>query len=179
MLYKPSMQTEWHCLAVHKNTRKEYAGVEKQVTDFIISLSSFRGATALLVAAIATGCNSLVVAQARYCNSFQLTHMAREIVRTMLGRCQSIESAMAAKGKTINCYSAHKFASTVSFGMYISVSERRRSQPCGKNVDVPFRAVLPTEVEESARADSTHISTTKCPWINSHPYRGYKGCGQI
>ena len=28
---KPSMQTEWYCLAVHKNTRKrtwEYAGVE-------------------------------------------------------------------------------------------------------------------------------------------------------
>ena len=47
---------------------------------------------ALLVAAVPTGCNSLV-AQARYCNSFQLTHMSRE------DHAQSIESAMVAQRK--------------------------------------------------------------------------------
>ena len=50
--------------------------------DGIVSISVrhsyciIRGTTALLVAAIANGCNSLV-AQTSYCNSFQLTHMPR------------------------------------------------------------------------------------------------------
>ena len=52
---------------------------------------------------IATGCNMLV-AQARLCSSFRLTHMSRE------DHAQSIESAMAAKGKTRNCCSTHNFA---------------------------------------------------------------------
>ena len=33
---KPSMQREWYCLAVHKNTRErtfEYAGAEKQTAE--------------------------------------------------------------------------------------------------------------------------------------------------
>jgi len=33
---KPSMQSEWYCLAVHKYTREcifEYAGAEKQTTE--------------------------------------------------------------------------------------------------------------------------------------------------
>jgi len=37
---KPSMQREWYCLVVHKNTHErtfEYMGAEKQ-TDFVISL---------------------------------------------------------------------------------------------------------------------------------------------
>ena len=64
------------------------------------------------VAAVATGCNSLV-AQARYCNSIQLMHMSREDHAPSI----DVESAMAAKEKTRNCYSTHNFASTVSFGM--------------------------------------------------------------
>ena len=36
---------------------------------------------------------------------------------------------------------------------HVSVSERQQSRPCGQNLRVPFlRAVLPPEVEESARA---------------------------
>ena len=67
-----------------------------------------RGATTLLVAAVATS-NSLVV----QASLFQLTHMSRD------DHAQSIELAMAANGlgKTKNYYSAHNFASTVSFGM--------------------------------------------------------------
>ena len=51
---------------------------------------------------------------------------------------------------------------------HVSVSERERSRPCGQNLCVPFpRAVLPPEVEESARAmvangeTKAFISTTK------------------
>ena len=36
---------------------------------------------------------------------------------------------------------------------HVRVSEQQRSRPCGQNLRVPFsRAVLPPEVEESARA---------------------------
>ena len=60
------------------------------------------------------GATTLLVAQAKYYSPFQLTHMPRED-RAQSG--QLIESAMAAKGKTRNYYSAHNITSTVSFGM--------------------------------------------------------------
>ena len=62
----------------------------------------------------APGYNSLVV-QATRCSSFQLTHMSRE------DHVRSIDPAMASKGKTKTYYSAHNFASTVSFSMWASV----------------------------------------------------------
>ena len=59
---------------------------------------------------IATGCNSLV-AQARRCSSFKLTHMSCE------DHAQLIKSTMASKGKTRTYHSTHNFPSTVTFGM--------------------------------------------------------------
>ena len=94
---------------------------------------------------------------------------ARSVTPTMVRGSQREE--------TRNCYSAHNFASTVSF----SISERQQSRPCGQNLRVnlrvPFlRTVLPPEVRESARAMATngdqwrdksaHISTAKV----QHPY---------
>ena len=47
---------------------------------------------------VATGC-ILLVAQARYCSSFQLTHMSRE------DHGRVVALAMASKGKTRTYYS--------------------------------------------------------------------------
>ena len=66
-----------------------------------------RGATALLVAGVSIGCNSLV-AQARDRNSFRLMHMPRG------NHAQSIASN---GGLREDYYSGHNFDSTVSFGM--------------------------------------------------------------
>ena len=53
---------------------------------------------------VATGCKSLV-AQARYCSSFQLKHISRE------DHAPSRSSQQwRPKEKTRNCYSAHNFA---------------------------------------------------------------------
>ena len=46
---------------------------------------------------VATGCNWLVVIRARYCSSFELTHMSCE------DHAQSIESAMAEDKKLLQC----------------------------------------------------------------------------
>ena len=71
--------------------------MEMTVTVILIYLRyTFRGETALLVAALQlVGCNSLD-AHVRYCSSFQLTYMSRET-----------------KSKN----TANNFASMVSFGM--------------------------------------------------------------
>ena len=59
---------------------------------------------------------------------------------------------MATERKTRHYYSTHNLASTVSYGMQVSVNDQL-SRPCGENLRVPFlRMVLPPEVEESARA---------------------------
>ena len=69
---------------------------------------------------VATGCDS-TVAQARYCNSFQLTHMPREdrasSVDVRQRRSIELSQQWRPKEKTRNCYSAHNIASTVSFGI--------------------------------------------------------------
>ena len=70
----------------------------------------YRGATALLVAAMQPRLR-LAIAQAKYCNSFQLTHMPCG------NHAQSRSRAMATKRKTRHYYSTHNLASTVSFGM--------------------------------------------------------------
>ena len=71
-----------------------------------------RGNHAPGIAAVATGCN-LLVAQARYCNSFQLLmHMPNG------NHAQSIASNGGQRED-----SAHNCASTVSFGMYASVND--------------------------------------------------------
>ena len=97
-----------------------------------------RGATALLVAIATPRC--LAVAQANYCNSFQLTHMPRG------NRAQSIASNGGQKeGKTLL---QHLRLSQHGEFWHASVSERQRSRPCGQNLRVPFpRAVLPPEVD--------------------------------
>ena len=74
------------------------------------------------------------VVQAKYYSSFQLTHTSRD------DRAQSIKSAMAAKGKTINYYSTHSFASTVNFGMKATVNDNDHGrQPSGQDLCGPFR----------------------------------------
>ena len=57
--------------------RKGWGGGRGIIIKELCLLNSFieRGATALLVAVATRGC--LAVAQANYCNSFQLTHMPR------------------------------------------------------------------------------------------------------
>ena len=120
------------------------------------SIYLFRGATALLVAAMQPRLRLVVyVAQAKYCNSFQLTHMPRG------NHAQSIASNGDQKeDKTLL---QHSQLSQHGEFRHASVSERQRSWPCGQNLRVPFlRTVLPPEVEESAqrRDKSAHISTT-------------------
>ena len=85
------------------------------------------------------------VAQAKYCNTFQLTHMPRG------NHAQSIASNGDQKeDKTLL---QHSQVSQHGEFRHVSVSERQRSRPCGQNLRVPFlRTVLPPEVEESARA---------------------------
>ena len=99
-----------------------------------------RGATALLVAIATTRC--LAVAQANYCNSFQLTHMPCG------NRAQSIASNGGQKeDKTLL---QHLRLSQHGEFWHASVSERQRSRPCGQNLCVPFlRTVLPPEVERA------------------------------
>ena len=94
----------------------------------------------------------LAVAQAKYCNSFQLTHMPRG------NHAQSIASYGDQKeDKTLL---QHSQLSHHGECRYISVSERQRSRPCGQNLRVPFlRTVLPPEVEESARAMAANGET--------------------
>ena len=110
---------------------------------YLIYLFFIRGATALLVAVATPRC--LAVAQANYCNSFQLTHMPRD------NRAQSIASNGGQKeDKTLL---QHLRLSQHGEFWHASVSERQRSRPCGQNLCVPFlRTVLPPEVKESARA---------------------------
>ena len=92
------------------------------------------------------------VAQAKYCNSFQLTHMPRG------NHPQSIASNGDQKeDKTLL---QHSQLSQHGEFRHVSVSERQRSRPCGQNLRVPFpRAVLTPEVEESARAMVTDGET--------------------
>ena len=87
----------------------------------------------------------LAVAQVKYCNTFQLTHMPRG------NHAQSIASNGDQKeDKTLL---QHSQLSQHGEFRHVSVSERQRSRLCGQNLRVPFlRTVLPPEVEESARA---------------------------
>ena len=67
---------------------------------------------------VATGCSS-TIAQTRYCNTFQLTHIPREDHERSR---RSIELSQQWRPKEIEktrnlLYSAHNFASPVSFGM--------------------------------------------------------------
>ena len=106
----------------------------------------FRGATALLVAAVATGCN-LLVAQARYCNS--LTHMPRG------NHAQSIASN-GSQREDKKLLQRSQPCQHSEF-RHVSVSER---QSCGQNLCVPFlRTLLPPQVGESAPAMAANGET--------------------
>jgi len=60
---------------------------------------------------------------------------------------------MAAKMKTKHYYSAHNIATSVSFGMHVSISARQQSLQCGQNLHGPFvRATLPITVGSCAGA---------------------------
>ena len=87
----------------------------------------------------------LAVAQAKYCNTFQLTHMPRG------NHAQAI--ANNGDQKEDKTLLQHSQLSQHGEFCHVSVSERQRLWPCGQNLRVPFpRAVLPLEVEESTRA---------------------------
>ena len=90
--------------------------------------------------------------EAKYCNSFQLTHRPRG------NHAQSIASNGDQKDdKTLL---QHSQLSQHGEFWHVSVSERQRSRPCGQNLRVPFqRTVLPPEVEESARAMAANGET--------------------
>ena len=78
----------------------------------------------------------LAVAQGKYCNTFQLTHMPHGT------HAQSI-----AEDKTLL---QHSQLPRHGEFWHASVSKRQRSWACGQNLRVPFlRTVLPPEVEES------------------------------
>ena len=80
----------------------------------------------------------LAVAQAKYCNSFQLTHMPR-------GNQSIASNGDQKEDKTLL---QHSQLSQHGDFRHVSVSERQRSRPCGQNVRVPFlRTVLPPEVD--------------------------------
>ena len=79
----------------------------------------------------------LAVAQAKYCDTFQLTHMPRG------NHAQSIASNGDQK-----TFSQHSQLRQHGEFRHVTVSERQRSRPCGQNLRVPFhRTVLPPEVE--------------------------------
>ena len=102
-------------------------------------LSSTIHKVAALQPAVATA-----IAQANYCNTFQLTHMPRG------NHAQSIASNGDQKEDKTQ---EHSQLSQHGEFRHVRVSERQRSRPCGQNPRVPFlRTVLPPEVEESARA---------------------------
>ena len=66
---------------------------------------------------------------------------------------------MAAQGEDKTLLQRSQFHQYGEF-WHVSVSERRRSRPCGQNLRVPFlRTVLPPEVGESARAMAGHGET--------------------
>ena len=98
--------------------------------------------------------------EAKYCNSFQLTHRPRG------NRAQSIASNGDQKDdKTLL---QHSQLSQHGEFWHVSVSEPQRSRPCGQNLRVPFqRTVLPPEVEESARAMAANGETKE--FISSPP----------
>ena len=103
-----------------------------------------RGPTALLVAAY--------LAQVKYCNSFQLTHLPR-------GN-HALSIASNGDQKEDKTLLQHSQLSQHGEFWYISVSERQRSRPCGQNLRVPFlRTVLTPQVEESARAMAANSET--------------------
>ena len=84
----------------------------------------------------------LAVAQAKYCNSFQLTHMPR-------GN-HDVSNGDQKEDKTLLQHSQLRQQGEF---WHASVSERQQSRPCGQNLRVPFlRKVLRPEVEESTRA---------------------------
>ena len=94
---------------------------------------------------VVTRRSALAVAQAKYCNSFQLTHTPRGT------HAQSIASN--GDQKEDKALLQHSQLSQHGEFRHVSVSERQRSRPCGQNLRVPcLRTVLPPEVEESARA---------------------------
>ena len=96
---------------------------------------SERGATTLLVVA---------VAQAKYCNLFQLTHMPRG------NHAQLIASNGDQKEDKTSLQ--HSQLSQHGEFQHVSVSERQRSRPCGQNLRVPFlRTVLLLEALEQWR----------------------------
>ena len=127
----------------------------------IIIYYSLRGATTLLVAAVATGCNLLVV-QARYRNSFQLTHMP----------CGNHAQSIASNGgqredkKLLQCSQLGQHGKF----QHVSISERQRSRRCDQKLCVPFLRTVATDIgsrkERSSngsqrRDKSVHISTIK------------------
>ena len=88
-----------------------------------------RGAISLLVAALQTKLR-LAVAQAKYCNSFQLTHKPRG------NHAQSIASnGDQKKDKTLLQY--WQLSQHGEF-WHVSVSERQRLRLCGQNFCGPF-----------------------------------------
>ena len=92
-----------------------------------------RGATALLVAVATPRLprRSAYIAQANYCNSFQLTHMPR-------GK-HAYAPSIASNGgqKEDNTLLQHSQLSQHGEFWHASVSERQRSRPCGQNPRVP------------------------------------------
>ena len=100
-----------------------------------------RGATALLVATLQPRLR-LAVAQAKYCNSFQLTHTPRGT------HAQSIARSSNGDQKEDETLLQHSQLSQHGEFRHVSVSERQRSRPCGQSLCVPFlRTVLPPEVD--------------------------------
>ena len=92
------------------------------------------------------------VVQAKYCNTFQLTHMPRG------NHAQSIASNGDQKeDKTLL---QHSQLSQHGEFLHVSIGERQRSRPCGQNLRVPFlRTVLPPEVGESAQTMAANGET--------------------
>ena len=80
------------------------------------------------------------IAQAKYCSTFQLTHMPRG------NHAQSIASNGDQKeDKTLLQHSQLRQHGEFR---HVSVSERQQLRPCGQNLRVPFlRTVLPPEVD--------------------------------
>ena len=85
------------------------------------------------------------IAQAKYLNTFQLTHMLHgNHAQSIASNCDQKEDKALLQHSQLSQHGEFR---------RVSVSERQRSGSCGQNLHVPFlRTVLPQEVEENARA---------------------------
>ena len=128
-----------------------HSEIVKRFNDYIILYYITRG-NRTPGSRVATPVATRRSAEAKYCNSFQLTHRPRG------NHAQSIASNGDQKDdKTLL---QHSQLSQHGEFWHVSVSERQRSRPCGQNLRVPFqRTVLPPEVEESARAMAANGET--------------------